>query len=129
MDLIDEALGLVGVAQKRGHSLLKCESREQADDLVRTIHSMISSSEDEEQFGVGRIREKEVNIYSIRRMLTPEEEERILTWQKKKFWKEQQQKLKQERKQQKWKSEKENRSRGNKSKISSNRPWKKKSKD
>ena len=94
MNMVNQAIGMIDIAEKQGHALLKCDSVEEAEKLINVISPMIEPSEEGLQFAVTRIRDREVNIYSIRQMPSEEEQERILWQNKKRYWKKQAEELK-----------------------------------
>ena len=84
--MINQAIGMLEIAEKQGHALLRCDSEEEAEKLISVINPMIEPSEEGIQFAVTRIRDREVNIYQIRQMPSEEEQERILWQNKKRYW-------------------------------------------
>ena len=103
--MINQALGMIDIAEKQGHALLRCDSPEEAEKLISVISPMLEPSEDGLNFAVTKIREREVNIYQIRQMPSEEEQERILWQNKKRYWNKQAKELKLDKRKW-WKSEK-----------------------
>ena len=116
--MINQALGMIDIAEKQGHALLRCDSPEEAEKLISVIGPMLEPSEDGLNFAVTKIRDREVNIYQIRQMPSEEEQERILWQNKKRYWSKQAKELKLHNRKW-WNSEKGKTSRGNKWKKSS----------
>ena len=117
MNMVNQAIGMIDIAEKQGHALLKCDSVEEAEKLVNVISPMIEPSEEGFQFAVTRIRDREVNIYSIRQMPSEEEQERILWQNKKRYWSKQAKELKLHNRN-RWRSEKAKTSQGSRWKKS-----------
>ena len=116
--MINQALGMIDIAEKQGHALLRCDSPEEAEKLISVIGPMLEPSEDGLNFAVTKIREREVNIYQIRQMPSEEEQERILWQNKKRYWSKQAKELKLHNRN-RWKSEKAKTSQGSRWKKSS----------
>lgn len=116
--MINQALGMIDIAEKQGHALLRCDSPEEAEKLISVIGPMLEPSEDGLNFAVTKIREREVNIYQIRQMPSEEEQERILWQNKKRYWSKQAKELKLHNRN-RWRSEKAKTSQGSRWKKSS----------
>ena len=44
--MINQALGMIDIAEKQGHALLRCDSSEEAEKLISVIGPMLEPSEE-----------------------------------------------------------------------------------